>query len=109
MMFFKKKIPPPTVLKKNVQKILSSSFSSKCRLNVAVIYDYHNVKFQRLLTDAANVAIDQMLQEDFSHPITKALSWYACHLYWKNPPQATVDEEGEEAEHKEAEGEVCHM
>ena len=25
-------IPPPTVLKKNLQKILSSSFSSKCRL-----------------------------------------------------------------------------
>ena len=30
MVFFL--IPPPTVLKKNLQKILSSSFSSKCRL-----------------------------------------------------------------------------
>ena len=32
MVFFL--IPPPTVLKKNLQKILSSSFSSKCRLRL---------------------------------------------------------------------------
>ena len=32
MVFFL--IPPPTVLKKNLQKILSSSFSSKCRLKL---------------------------------------------------------------------------
>jgi hypothetical protein len=45
-----------------------------------------------LFTVAADVAFDQMLQEDFSHPITRALSWYACHLYWKNPPAEVVDE-----------------
>ena len=27
-------IPPPTILKKNLQKVLSSSFSSKCRLKL---------------------------------------------------------------------------
>ena len=47
--------------------------------------------------DAADVAFDLMLQEDFSHPISKALSWYACHLYWKNPPPpAEAAEEAEE-------------
>lgn len=32
---------------------------------------------------AAEIAIDQMLQEDFSHPLTRLLSWYAIDLRLK--------------------------
>ena len=50
------------------------------------------------ISDAAEIAFDQMLQEDFSHPLTKALCWYACHLYWKNPPEIIDEVEEEEEE-----------
>ena len=54
---------------------------------------------------AAQVAFDQMLQEDFSHSLTRALSWYACHQFWKNPP-AELEAQAEEGEAEEEE-EVC--
>ena len=31
-------------------------------------------------TEAAEIAIDLMLQEELSHPVCHALSQYACHL-----------------------------
>ena len=77
----------------------------------------HRVSFVPVLssvTEAAEVAYDQMLQEDFEHPITWLLSWYACHLHWQNPPVPVVEEEegkGEEAraEDEEEEEEVHWM
>jgi hypothetical protein len=34
---------------------------------------------------AAKVSALQMLQEDWSHPITSHLALYSCHMYLKNP------------------------
>jgi hypothetical protein len=34
---------------------------------------------------AAKVSVLQMLQEDWSHPITSHLALYSCHMYLKNP------------------------
>lgn len=34
---------------------------------------------------AAKVSALQMLQEDWSHPITAHLALYSCHMYLKNP------------------------
>ena len=45
------------------------------------------------ILEAAAVAFDQMFQEDFSHPITRYLSWYACHKFWKNVPQENIEKE----------------
>ena len=39
-----------------------------------------------------------MLQEDFSHPITRYLSWYACHKFWKNLPVEDQEKETEPPE-----------
>ncbi|PNF23762.1 hypothetical protein B7P43_G16833 [Cryptotermes secundus] len=36
-------------------------------------------------TAAAKVSVLQMLQEDWSHPITSHLALYSCHMYLKNP------------------------
>lgn len=36
-------------------------------------------------TGAAKVSALQMLQEDWSHPITAHLALYSCHMYLKNP------------------------
>jgi hypothetical protein len=36
-------------------------------------------------TGAAKVSVLQMLQEDWSHPITSHLALYSCHMYLKNP------------------------
>ena len=33
-----------------------------------------------LLTAAAEIAVDLMWQEDFSHALCRMLSWRACHL-----------------------------
>ncbi|KAK2180748.1 hypothetical protein NP493_427g01050 [Ridgeia piscesae] len=52
--------------------------------------------------EGAAVAYDLMLQEDFSHPISRALAWYACHLHWKNnPPSAEPPAEPEEDDEKQ--------
>lgn len=66
--------------------------------------------------EAANVAFDQMLQEDFENPITRYLSWYACHLFWKNPPppaapglEAEVETETVEEEDEEVRKLMCHI
>ena len=48
-----------------------------------------------LILEAAAIAFDQMLQEDFSHPITRYLSWYACHKFWKNLPVEDHEKETE--------------
>jgi Mitochondrial 28S ribosomal protein S27 len=32
------------------------------------------------IAEAAEIAVDLMLQEDFEHPLCGALSLYACHL-----------------------------
>jgi hypothetical protein len=45
---------------------------------------------------AAKVSALQMLQEDWSHPITSNLALYSCHMYLKNPgpwEDPTVTEE----------------
>ena len=49
------------------------------------------------------MAFDQMLQEDFSHPITRYLSWYACHMLWKNPSPPVQEQ------NKPEEEEVLHV
>ena len=51
-----------------------------------------------LILEAAAIAFDQMLQEDFSHPITRYLSWYACHKFWKNLPVEDQEKETEPPE-----------
>lgn len=39
---------------------------------------------KKLFKEAANVAFELMLQEDFGSPITKVLASYSSFLYWKN-------------------------
>lgn len=51
-----------------------------------------------MVTEAASVAIDQMLQEDFSHPVTRMLSWYACHLRLSSTPVTEMDVDPEPLE-----------
>lgn len=54
--------------------------------------------------DAARVATLMMLQEDFSHPLSKHLALYSCLSYiqnplpevWKPPPPPPPEEETEE-------------
>ncbi len=46
--------------------------------------------------EAAEIAFDQMLQEDFAHPITRYLSWYACHMFWKHGEPAPAPEPPED-------------
>lgn len=36
-----------------------------------------------ITTGAAEIAVDLMLQENFSHPLTRILSWYAIVLRLK--------------------------
>ena len=50
---------------------------------------YLNVTF--FLSDAAKVAIQLMLQEEFNHPITSHLALYSCYAYLKNPQPETWD------------------
>jgi hypothetical protein len=33
-----------------------------------------------VFSEAAEVAIDLMLQEELDHPLCRALAWHACHL-----------------------------
>jgi hypothetical protein len=44
----------------------------------------------------------QMLQEDWSHPITSHLALYSCHMYLKNPgpweDAAVTEEPGDDEE-----------
>ena len=58
--------------------------------------------------EAASVAYDLMLQEDFGHPLSRVLSWYACHLRWRNPPPSDkeVAEGEQEQEEVQEENEV---
>ena len=37
------------------------------------------------ISDAAKVAIQLMLQEEFDHPITSYLALYSCYSYLNNP------------------------
>ena len=46
--------------------------------------------------EAAEIAFDQMLQEDFAHPITRHLSWYACHMLWRHCEPAPAPEPPED-------------
>ncbi|KAI0215793.1 28S ribosomal protein S27, mitochondrial [Lamellibrachia satsuma] len=56
----------------------------------------------KMYQEAALVAYDLMLQEQFNHPITRALAWYACHLHWKNrPPPSEQPTEPEEDDEKQ--------
>lgn len=48
------------------------------------------------IVEAAEVAIDLMLQEDLEHPLCRALSLYACHL--RVPQLLTVEADETNAE-----------
>ena len=44
-------------------------------------------------SEACQIAIDLMLQEDFGSNLTKHLAWYSCHLAWKNCPLEELEPE----------------
>ena len=50
-----------------------------------------------------------MLQEDFAHPISRLLSWYACHLRWKERQTETKDINEEEATNQKDEDDVSWL
>ncbi len=55
------------------------------------------------ISEAAQIAFDLMLQEDFASDLTRHLAWYACHLFWQNPaaPSEETAEQEEEADEEE--------
>lgn len=54
-------------------------------LNI-ILFTYVTVnKFFQTISDAAKVAIQLMLQEEFDHPITSHLALYSCYCYLNNP------------------------
>jgi len=74
--------------------------------------------FQFVLTNAAGaeIAVDLMLQEDFSHLLCRVLSWRVCHLRLTEilattPQEVTADEKEEAAPPADDEEEVilCTM
>jgi hypothetical protein len=64
-------------------------------VHLALKYSYTNITIFRGI-GAAKVSVLQMLQEDWSHPITSHLALYSCHMYLKNP--GTWDDPTDEEE-----------
>lgn len=89
--------------KKELLNILSN------RLNYGIFPDHYvsNMLMDAFLkegdsTSAVKVAVLQMLQEDFSHPILKSMSLYSCFKYlnssdvWSPPEEPEIDPDEDE-------------
>ncbi|ELU18637.1 hypothetical protein CAPTEDRAFT_226413 [Capitella teleta] len=61
----------------------------------------HFIK-RNMFKEAACIAFDLMLQEDWSHPLSRRLAWYACHLRLQQL-QASPEEQTEGADEDEEE------
>lgn len=59
-----------------------------------------------LHTEAAQIAYDQMLQEDLAQALKRHLCWYACHLHWSHPPPPVEETPDESAKEEEEEVQV---
>ena len=56
---------------------------------------YFVINVEMLISEAAQIGYDQMLQEDFASPLKRVLAWYSCELHRQNTAEKVAQYENE--------------